>query len=429
MKCISCGSPLPEGARFCPACGQKQTLLCPHCGAELLSNAKFCINCGTPIVTETPPTPPALKNAAAEPALSALFPAHDISERQLWRKWAVGPERVYFAWGSELLSLSGPLFSALLRGSDPALLQRLRFRAMGWKNPLAFEELHLLPVELESEVQNLCICGHHLIILSLTELISFDLESGRAVKRIAFADPENADYGFMIREDYCRDGRPTPYNLLYTDGTRVFCNSINHLRHLLCFSPDLADCEEGDAGFDCSALLSAERYQGWLYTVIGNALHRFRWGAGGLLSEQLLAAKSISPAFVLKEGALYCLMDRAGEGEALWRLDPESGEGALLAPGQGLAALFSLDGKLMACSDLEMSWYSAYYEIDAESGRAEPVRRWFPPERAWEGNLAGCGFVLEGTDGLRYRPDEEGGEEFRLLRLLDPAVEELKKAR
>jgi len=46
-RCASCGEALPEGAKFCPGCGEKQgTSFCPECGAKLPANAKFCTECG-----------------------------------------------------------------------------------------------------------------------------------------------------------------------------------------------------------------------------------------------------------------------------------------------------------------------------------------------------------------------------------------------
>ena len=45
--CPSCGKPYPEGARFCPSCGENLTGgKCAKCGAELPSGARFCPGCG-----------------------------------------------------------------------------------------------------------------------------------------------------------------------------------------------------------------------------------------------------------------------------------------------------------------------------------------------------------------------------------------------
>ncbi len=45
--CTSCGQPMPEGAKFCPHCGAKQTAAgCPGCGKPVPEGAKFCPNCG-----------------------------------------------------------------------------------------------------------------------------------------------------------------------------------------------------------------------------------------------------------------------------------------------------------------------------------------------------------------------------------------------
>ena len=48
--CVNCGEQLPEGARFCPACGAEQTApTCASCGAALLPTARFCFSCGAPV--------------------------------------------------------------------------------------------------------------------------------------------------------------------------------------------------------------------------------------------------------------------------------------------------------------------------------------------------------------------------------------------
>ncbi len=50
-KCSKCGSPLPEGAKFCLECGEKVETLpagmikCPGCG-EVVAQGKFCLMCG-----------------------------------------------------------------------------------------------------------------------------------------------------------------------------------------------------------------------------------------------------------------------------------------------------------------------------------------------------------------------------------------------
>jgi class 3 adenylate cyclase/tetratricopeptide (TPR) repeat protein len=47
--CVTCGQALPDGARFCFACGSAQTApACSGCGTELVPEARFCFSCGTP---------------------------------------------------------------------------------------------------------------------------------------------------------------------------------------------------------------------------------------------------------------------------------------------------------------------------------------------------------------------------------------------
>ena len=46
--CAKCGTAVPDGAKFCPGCGEKQYAgsFCPECGAAVPVGAKFCPECG-----------------------------------------------------------------------------------------------------------------------------------------------------------------------------------------------------------------------------------------------------------------------------------------------------------------------------------------------------------------------------------------------
>lgn len=52
MKCLNCGSELPDNAVFCDNCGQKiqdeqpRIIFCGNCGAELEAGMDFCGECG-----------------------------------------------------------------------------------------------------------------------------------------------------------------------------------------------------------------------------------------------------------------------------------------------------------------------------------------------------------------------------------------------
>lgn len=72
--CVSCGSPLMPGMRFCGGCGQEfvppapaASDACPQCGAALQPGAKFCGECGIPAAV-APPTAPAAPTQGAQAA-------------------------------------------------------------------------------------------------------------------------------------------------------------------------------------------------------------------------------------------------------------------------------------------------------------------------------------------------------------------------
>ncbi|MCB1746234.1 MAG: zinc ribbon domain-containing protein, partial [Gammaproteobacteria bacterium] len=51
MNCAACNHLLPNGARFCPACGTACATHCTNCNAELPPGARFCASCGTPVTS------------------------------------------------------------------------------------------------------------------------------------------------------------------------------------------------------------------------------------------------------------------------------------------------------------------------------------------------------------------------------------------
>jgi RNA polymerase subunit RPABC4/transcription elongation factor Spt4 len=53
LTCQECGTAMPEGASFCPACGaaaktaESDATVCPNCQASLTAGTVFCPHCGT----------------------------------------------------------------------------------------------------------------------------------------------------------------------------------------------------------------------------------------------------------------------------------------------------------------------------------------------------------------------------------------------
>ena len=54
--CVNCGTPLPDGAGFCPKCGAKVEIPhCPSCGKEVDFETEYCIYCGARLKEEPIP--------------------------------------------------------------------------------------------------------------------------------------------------------------------------------------------------------------------------------------------------------------------------------------------------------------------------------------------------------------------------------------
>lgn len=54
MKCIHCGAVLPDGACFCPECGNKveSRKECPVCHAFVSAEDNYCMKCGANLISE-----------------------------------------------------------------------------------------------------------------------------------------------------------------------------------------------------------------------------------------------------------------------------------------------------------------------------------------------------------------------------------------
>jgi predicted amidophosphoribosyltransferase len=56
MECPSCKADIPEGNRFCEACGAPAPILCSSCGALARSGARFCGKCGAALTVAASPS-------------------------------------------------------------------------------------------------------------------------------------------------------------------------------------------------------------------------------------------------------------------------------------------------------------------------------------------------------------------------------------
>src|SRR5713226_7739459 len=88
MRCASCGSDNPEGAKFCIECAAPLQKRCPSCGAVNLPRAKFCAECGSPLTAQ--PQPPVSSSRfqvsgsqPPSPNTQPLAPRSEAERRQL----------------------------------------------------------------------------------------------------------------------------------------------------------------------------------------------------------------------------------------------------------------------------------------------------------------------------------------------------------
>ena len=109
--CPSCSTEVPDGARFCFACGTALARSCPSCGADAPPAARFCMSCGTALddAVAPPPVPPP---EPVPPPAAARQPEEE--RRQV---------TVLFA------DLSG--YTAVAERMDPEAVKRLIDRTLG----------------------------------------------------------------------------------------------------------------------------------------------------------------------------------------------------------------------------------------------------------------------------------------------------------
>ena len=77
LKCVSCGTQLAPGAKFCMECGTPQALSCPACASPVHVGQKFCMECGTGLTAgaaaQHSPTLPTSGVRAERRLVSVLF--------------------------------------------------------------------------------------------------------------------------------------------------------------------------------------------------------------------------------------------------------------------------------------------------------------------------------------------------------------------
>ncbi len=147
MECPNCKADIPEGNRFCEACGTPAPIRCPSCGAPTRSGARFCGKCGAALtVSDTAQMRPTLAaNPANVPFRSSPLP----NSRDL-----LAPLYGWFTEGFDTQDLKEAIGA---RGATPLFLTLLtealalagkieeRHRRPG-RTPLPWPNLRLYPI-------------------------------------------------------------------------------------------------------------------------------------------------------------------------------------------------------------------------------------------------------------------------------------------
>src|SRR6266849_1927960 len=88
MRCPSCSSENPQGAKFCIDCAAPFGNRCPKCGFDNPARAKFCAECATPLSVGA--VAPATSPRSQAPA--SYTPKH-LAEKILTSRSALEGER------------------------------------------------------------------------------------------------------------------------------------------------------------------------------------------------------------------------------------------------------------------------------------------------------------------------------------------------
>jgi class 3 adenylate cyclase/predicted ATPase len=82
MRCLTCRADLPEGAKFCIACGAPAPVACVACGRTNPPHANFCLECGARLAARGG-APDAATSAAPPPPAATDAPAATAERRHL----------------------------------------------------------------------------------------------------------------------------------------------------------------------------------------------------------------------------------------------------------------------------------------------------------------------------------------------------------
>jgi len=143
--CPTCGTAVPAGLAFCPACGSRARQAssgpsCPKCGTPSAPGAKFCGVCGTSFGA------PAADPAAKAPAAGAGLAIVDEAGKVLGRHALTGDETTVGRGDASSIAFADDLFLSPLHAKLTMKDGRLLLRDLGSRNNTWYfiEEPHRL---------------------------------------------------------------------------------------------------------------------------------------------------------------------------------------------------------------------------------------------------------------------------------------------
>lgn len=125
MKCIHCGKPVSDEARFCKFCGTRLRRTCAECGATLDDDARYCAACGAEALAELDFTK-VLPDLKAEDAASLAGRQNNSGfyfSRRISRQNRGAAENAFDICGNKLAFMEEETLNLLIQGKTVSRLR------------------------------------------------------------------------------------------------------------------------------------------------------------------------------------------------------------------------------------------------------------------------------------------------------------------